>query len=318
MLGIGAGADYPQFDVIAIDDRSTDETGKILDEIAAANPRLRVIHVHDLPAGWLGKSHALHVGTREVKSDWLLFVDSDVTLEKNALSATLSLAIKRKYDALSILTRLECHRFIERLLLPPLAGAWGVMHTISLTNEDSRKTIAAANGQFFLIRRDVYEMVGGHDAVRNQITEDVELMRLLKSRDLKTRFFSGAHLAATRMHTNFHQIFNSWGRIFSGTSRRKPGRILAAITFLILAIFTVYPAIVWAVCDHSAMWGIVAAAHLVLMTAYLMLIYRWSGNPKRAALLAPITAAIMLAIFVFSLRKCRTGRIVWRGSEIIG
>src|SRR5450432_2196410 len=158
MLGIGAGADYPQFDVIAIDDRSTDETGKILDEIAAANPRLRVIHVHDLPAGWLGKSHALHVGTREVKSDWLLFVDSDVTLEKNALSATLSLAIKRKYDALSILTRLECHRFIERLLLPPLAGAWGVMHTISLTNEDSRKTIAAANGQFFLIRRDVYEM----------------------------------------------------------------------------------------------------------------------------------------------------------------
>jgi cellulose synthase/poly-beta-1,6-N-acetylglucosamine synthase-like glycosyltransferase len=310
--------DYPQFNIIAIDDRSSDDTGKNLDKIASKDSRLRVIHVEELPPGWLGKCHALHLGTRNVQGDWLLFVDSDVTLEPSALSSALALTIERKYDALSLLTRLECDRFIERLMLPPLAGAWAVMNTISLTNEDSRKNLAAANGQFFLIRRSAYESVGGHEAVKDQLAEDVELMRLLKLHDFKTRFFAGAHLVATRMHNNLRQMFNSWARIYSGTLRRNPQRILAAIVFVLLSIFTVYPAIIAAICLNSAPWLIASATHFVLMTSYLMLIYRWSGNQIRYALLAPAAGAMMIAIFIFSLRKCRSGQFVWRGTEFTG
>jgi cellulose synthase/poly-beta-1,6-N-acetylglucosamine synthase-like glycosyltransferase len=325
--------DYPSFDVIAIDDRSTDDTGKILDGIAAAEPRLAVLHIEPgtLPQGWLGKCHALHAGhthvVNEIKNQkskfknspaWLFFVDSDVTLEPQALSTALSMTLQRGYDALSIFTRLETHSFLERLMLPPLAAAWVIMYTASLTNEDSRKNIAVANGQFFLIRREAYEAVGGHAAVRDQITEDVELMRLLKSRDFKVRIFMGAHLAATRMHSNLRQMFNGWARIFSGTSRRSPWRILGAMWFLIASVFTAYPALAWGIYDAvhgSSLWLMAAAVHWVLMTIYFMRVYRWSGNPMRAALLIPYTTALMFAIYIYALRKCRTGQIRWRDTE---
>ncbi len=121
-----------------------------------------------------------------------------------------------------------------------LGGAWTMMYVVSLTNRDHSK-VAVANGQFFLIRREAYEKVGGHEAVRNQITEDVELMRLLKSNEFVVRFLVGWHLAATRMHSNLRQMFHGWGRIFSGTSRRSPWRILEAILFFLVTPI-VYPA----------------------------------------------------------------------------
>ena len=272
-----AEQEYPSFDIVAVDDRSVDRTGVILDEIAremnaktdtdsatevapplasgcptsvglcatSPNPKLRVVHIEQgaLPSGWLGKCHALLKGTKLATGEWLLFVDSDVTINRTALAQTLAVAIQRKYDALSIITQLECRSFWERLMLPMLGGAWTMMYFVSLTNRDNSK-VAVANGQFFLIRREAYEKVGGHEAVRNQITEDVELMRLLKSNEFTCRFLLGGHLASTRMHANLKQMFHGWGRIFSGTSRRSPFRILLAMLFFLVCGFSVYPAIV--------------------------------------------------------------------------
>ena len=105
--------DYSEFDVRVIDDRSADGTGEILDRVArdvesgAKAPGLCVRHIKELPEGWLGKCHALHEGTRDISSPWLLFVDSDVTIEPSALSRTLATAISRGYDAVSLLPRLE-------------------------------------------------------------------------------------------------------------------------------------------------------------------------------------------------------------------
>ena len=311
--------DYPNFSVVAVDDRSTDGTGAILDELAREHGELvSVTHVGQggLPDGWLGKCHALHVAARAADGEWILFVDSDVTLEPNALSRSLSLAVARKYDALSILTRLECDGFWDRLILPLAAGAWSVMHAVSLTNDDRRTRSAAANGQFFLIRRSAYEAVGGHESVRAQITEDVELMRHLKGRGFRTRFLLGSHLAATRMHSSLRQMFHGWARIYSGTSRRSPWRILGAMTFLILCGFTLYPALVWGVTGASLSrdfdWLIASGAHALLMTGYLALIYHWSGNRARFAWLFPLSGGVLLAILAFALRTCRTGRVNWR------
>jgi cellulose synthase/poly-beta-1,6-N-acetylglucosamine synthase-like glycosyltransferase len=312
--------DYPSFRVVAVDDRSTDGTGPLLDELAREHPRrVTALHIEQggLPDGWLGKCHALHVASRAVvESDWLFFVDSDVTLQSNALSRALSLSVARKYDALSILTRLECDGFWDRLLLPLAAGAWSVMHAVSLTNDDRRTRNAAANGQFFLIRRSAYEAVGGHESVRAQITEDVELMRHLKGRGFRTRFLLGSHLASTRMHSTLRQMFHGWARIYSGTSRRSPWRIIGAMALLVLCGFTLYPAVAWGVVRAARAsefgWLIASGAHALLMTAYLALIYQWSGNRARFACMFPLSGAVLLAILAFALRTCRTGRVTWR------
>ncbi len=307
--------DYPNFDVLAVNDRSKDDTCAILDRLAIENPRLHVHHIPDggLPAGWLGKCHALHAVAAKATGEWLLFVDSDVTLEPQALSTALACAIDRRYDALSILTRLECHTFWERLLLPIAAASWTVMHWVSLTNEDDRTDIAVANGQFFLIRRSTYEAVGGHASVRDQITEDVELMRRLKSAGNRVRLFFGAHLAETRMHATLRQMYHGWGRIYSGTSRRRMKNILLAILFFLVSGLSVYPALIVGAWDHR--WLLAASSHFVLMTAYLMLVYRFSRNPRWNALLFPLAAGVMLTIFVYALRMCRTGRVTWRDTQ---
>jgi cellulose synthase/poly-beta-1,6-N-acetylglucosamine synthase-like glycosyltransferase len=308
--------DYPRFDVIAIDDRSTDQTGSILDSLAAANPSLRVLHVApgDLPEGWLGKCHALHLATRSLTCDWILFVDSDVTLVPAALRTALSAAIDRKYDAVTLMTRLDARTFLERLVLPPAAMAWAAMNVISLTNEDDRPDIAVANGQFLLVRRDLYESVGNHAAVRDQITEDVELMRLLKSRGARVRILLGKHLAATRMHANFPQMLHGWGRIYSGSVRRNPARILAAMLFIVISGLSLYPAIAWSLLQPGRPWPLAATAHAALMTAYLAFVYRASGNRIRHALLYPVAAAYLLIFMTHALRLCRTGRYAWRGT----
>ncbi|MBC8109075.1 MAG: glycosyltransferase [Anaerolineae bacterium] len=311
--------DYPSFDVIAVNDRSGDDTGAILDSLSRESTRLRIVHIAKLPDGWLGKCNALHVGSRDARGDWLLFVDSDVSVEPAALRHTLGMCEQRKYDALSILTRLECHGFFEQLVLPLAAGAWSFVFTISLTNDDDAKDSAAANGQFFLIRRAAYESVHGHEAVRDRIVEDVELARLLKSRGFRTRVFFGNHLASTRMHSTWRQMLHGWGRIYSGTARRKTGRIIAAMLFVLIAGFSLYPAMVYGVYDliahHSWYWLAVSGVHAILLTLVVSMIYRGAGIGRRFALLFPISASALIVFFAYALRLCRTGQITWRGTQ---
>jgi cellulose synthase/poly-beta-1,6-N-acetylglucosamine synthase-like glycosyltransferase len=329
--------DYPQFDVLAINDRSTDDTGAVLDKIAAEisdeapaqrganggiHPSasrsagvLRIIHIpkDGLPPGWLGKCHALATAAATVRSDWLLFVDSDVELQPNALTIALSNAVNRKYDAVSILTKLDCRTFWEKLVLPLAAATWAVMFTVSATNDDDRKGDAFANGQFFLIRRSAYEAAGGHAAVRDQITEDVELMRRLKSSGFRTRLLFGNHLATTRMHATLTQMLHGWGRIYSGTSRRKMGRIALGIIFLLTIALSAYPML--ALSLFHPLWLPLAIAHLTLLTAYLALVYHSAGQPRRYAFLFPLGSAILLSLLIYALRMCRTGRVFWRDTH---
>jgi cellulose synthase/poly-beta-1,6-N-acetylglucosamine synthase-like glycosyltransferase len=310
--------DYPKLAVIAIDDRSADDTGCVLDDVAAKSAgRVRALHVAhgSLPAGWLGKCNALHTGAKDVDTPWLLFVDSDVRLQPNVLSRALALAEARRYDAVTMLTRLECHTFLEKLVLPLAAAAWSIMYAISRTNDDNRPSAAYANGQFLLVRTSAYCAAGGHEAVKDRITEDVELMRRMKAGGARTRFFLGATFASTRMHATLRQMFRGWGRIYSGTSRRSPWRIVAAIVFLLASGFSAYAALAWGVVGddfRTWLWG--SFAHLVVMTCVLAGLYGDSGNPRRNALLFPLGGGVLLAIFAFALKWCATGRIEWRGT----
>ena len=377
--------DYPRLQVIAIDDRSTDATGAELDRLAAEHPdRLKVLHVEQLPPGWLGKCHALHLGQQQAGGEWLFFVDSDVRVEPDALRRSLALMIDREYDALSILTTVRCETFAERLLLPPLAGAWSMMFFVDQTNEDSEPDRAVANGQFFLIRASAYRAVGGHERVKHQIVEDVELMRALKKEGFKTRFFAGAPLAATRMHTTLRQMFHGWARIYAGTARGRVGPLVLAMAVICVSWLSAYvglaaglvglagggaygsgmslvggwggettvdaikvgPATVGGARVGGAgvgamevgamsggeerggggatVWGlplhawvlILAALHLALITIILGLVYRWSGNGVRYALLFPLAGPVLLMVLAFSVRRAVGGQVEWRGARV--
>ena len=206
--------DYPDLELIAINDRSTDQTGAVMDQVAAEDPRLRVLHIpHDgLPAGWSGKSHALHQAVTHAKGDWLLFVDSDVVLEPDAARAAVSRAVAQEYDLFSFLPRLEAHTFWEELIMPLGGVALSVMFLVSMSNKDYLPRHGFANGQFLLIRRSVYDAIGGHASIRSALGEDVAMARRVKAAGFKTRITWGADFLAVRMFDSLSGLIKGWAR----------------------------------------------------------------------------------------------------------
>lgn len=323
-LATALGQNYPNFNVIAIDDRSTDRTGVVMDEMAAANPKLKVVHIQEgsLPPGWTGKNNALANGVQNADSDWLLFVDSDVLLEPMALSATVSVCVKKRFDLISLIPKMETHTLWEGLLIPLCAATAAAVHAAALTNTNSVNT-AFANGQFMLIRREAYESIGGHASVKDNYCEDMGLARLLKRNGFRPRVSWGTNLCQVRMYDSFPKILRGWSRIFMAAAVGRPWKSLAAMLFILVCCYSVYPAFAWGVyrfiypIDVFKGWGwmLTAAGHFTLMTVQIGLMYKWMLNPRRYALLFPVSGAILLYILARAVWMCITKKVEWRGTS---
>lgn len=319
--------DYPNLQVIAIDDRSTDNTGAVMDEMAAANPRLSVLHITQPPApGWTGKNNALFNGAKEATADWLLFVDSDVFLEKDALTTAMSVVLRKKFDMLSLLPRLESHSAWEAMLIPLAGSAASTMYLIALNNNSQLPNVAFANGQFMLMSRSSYDTIGRHETVRDRYCEDVEIARLMKTQGLRPRVSWGNDFCSVRMYSSLASIIRGWSRIYYAARVGSPWRTLAALTFVLLCCFTVYPALAWAVWRllhptpalHGYMgwaWLGASVAHWLVMTWFLGVMYYWSGNRRRNALMFPVAGSLLVYIFLRALRMCVTRKVEWRGTS---
>ncbi len=319
--------DYPNFDMVVIDDRSMDNTGAIMDEMAAANSKLRVVHIRQLPApGWTGKNNALHTGVQHAGGEWFLFVDSDVLLERDVLSACMSVVMRKKFDMISLLPRLESHSFWEGLLVPLAAGAASSMYLIALTNNNLMPKTAFANGQYLMIKRSAYETIGGHETVRDRFCEDMQIARLMKSRGLRPRVSWGNDFASVRMYSSLGAILRGWARIYYAAQVGTPGRVLAALSFVIVCCFSAYAALAWGIWrlvhPGRALWGYIGLAwllaslvHIGLLTYFLGVLYSWSGNRRRNAWLFPLGGAMLVSIFLRSVRMCITKKVEWRGTK---
>jgi len=307
--------DYPRFELVVIDDRSTDGTGEILDRMAAGDRRIKVVHLthRELPQGWGGKSYALHQGLSQAAGQWLLFVDADVQLEPDVLSQSLAVAVKREFDLVSLLPRFVGADFWERLLQPLAGAATSAMFLIALTNSNESK-VAFANGQFLLVKRAAYDAVGGHEAIRGTLSEDVAVARRLKAAGFRPRLGWADGWASVRMYAGLGEVFRGWSRNFYVGSLGRPWRILGLLAFLAVCWLSMFVAAAWGIARPSAAWLTAAGAHFAAMTWALVLMYRWSGNPWWNALLFPIGAAVLVAISVKALWICATGKVQWRGT----
>ena len=319
--------DYPNFDVVAIDDRSTDNTGAVMDELAANSPRLKAFHnTVPPPPGWTGKNNALHQGQKHADGRWLLFVDSDVVLEPDVLSSSMEVVLRKGFDLITLLPRLESHSRWESMLVPLCASAASSIYLVPLTNRHDMTNTAFANGQYLMISREAYDAIGGHETVRDRFCEDVEIARLLKANGWKPRVALGKQFCAVRMYNSLENIFKGWGRIFYAGRAGSPWPIVAGIAALVLCCFTAYGAFAYGVWRfvhpvgaqwHSHNWAWLAASliHLGMLTWFLGTMYRWSGNSRYNALLFPVGGTMLLAIFLKALRMCATKKVEWRGTS---
>jgi len=190
--------DYPDLHIVAVDDRSNDATGAIMDRIAATSAeRLSVLHVNDLPSGWLGKTHAMWLGATETQSDWILFTDGDVIFRPDALRRTLAYAETTLADHLVIFPTLIMKGFGERMML----GFFGLASLLLLRPwkvKDPRSRDSIGAGAFNLIRRAAYEELGTYHALRMEVIDDLKLGEAVKKHGLRQDCVVGTDLVRVR------------------------------------------------------------------------------------------------------------------------
>jgi chlorobactene glucosyltransferase len=318
--------DYPNFDVIVVNDRSTDATGRVMDELAQSNPKLKVLHIDQLPPGWTGKNHALYrAAAIAPKSgsdgEYLLFIDSDVILQPTVLSRTVTVADHKNYDLLSLILRHETPGLLEEILVPLASAAFGCAYLVGLSNSDSNNYFFG-NGQFMLFKRKSYDKIGGHEVVKNQYNEDMFLARIVKQSHLRARIAWAAHLGSVRMYDSLATIMRGWSRIFFGSSAGSPWRALLLIAFILVSCYSAFAAPIWGLyrLAHPIgmyagyAWIALAVIHWLVMTIQIAIIYRWMGARGLYSLLFPFSATFILAILARSVWMCLTKRVHWRGT----
>ncbi len=207
--------DYGHYEVIAVDDGSTDATGSILDDLAENHPngdRLWVLRLRDeLPKGWAGKPHAIHSGVQEASGEWLLFTDADTWHAPNALRSAMKQAVQEKIDLLTLGTEQELPHFWDRVLMPMAYLGISMQYPPRLVN-DPTSPVAVANGQFILISRSTYELVGGYARtdLKGTLLDDRDLARVVKENGFVLRFLDGRDLVHVHMYKGLRATWRGW------------------------------------------------------------------------------------------------------------
>jgi len=305
--------DYDNYEVIAVDDRSTDRTGEIMDRIAAspaAHERLKVIHVDGLPSGWLGKTHAMWLASQQATGDWFLFTDADVLFKPQALRRALAYAETERADHLVLFPRMIMKRAGEKMMIAFFQTLFVFGHRPWKVADPKTKDHMGV-GAFNLIRRNVYEAVGTYRALRFEVLDDMKLGKVVKNAGYRQRVVFGEDLISIRWATGAMGVVNNLTKNFFAILSFQWWRALlscAGLAFLNLGPFLG----IWL--PHG--WARLPFAFALLCMFLIYLGMSWKSSiPPYYFVLHPISTALFLYITLRSTYlTLGRGGVVWRGT----
>ena len=321
--------DYPDFEVVVTDDRSTDRTPEILRRLQSRyNGKLRVVTVKRLRQGWFGKNNAMREAATVATGRWLCFADADCRQTSvRTLSMAMSEALTQGTDFLSVLPVLETKTFWERLIQPVCAAVMIFWYHPDRVN-DPKSSAAYANGAFMLLKREVYEALGGHERVRAEMNEDMHLARLAKGAGYRLQVIQNQGLYVTRMYSTLGQCWRGWSRIFYGCLGTLRRLLLAAAvltTFSILPWVRLIASIFGLMLtgpEAAAGWRVLAigsAATILLEQSVVMRFYRLVRASPWFSLGYVLGACLCWGMLVNAMFKVRgTMQTTWRGTTYRG
>ena len=301
--------------IVAVNDRSTDRTGALMDEIAAeagaAGPHtLEAIHNRELPVGWLGKTHALALGTARATAPWLLFTDGDVTFDPRAVALTLEYARRERADHVVLVLTLVLTGIGEAAVFAALQVLSGFRNRLWKASDPKARDFFGAGG-FNLVRREVYEQVGGFEALRMEVVEDLRLAWKIKRAGFAQRIVLGRGLATIRWISGALGIVSLIEKNGFAALRYNVG--VSLLLFFSFALAIVLPLAAIAMGG----WGIVLglAIYALMAIAYAANRRVTQVSPWLVLLFAPATSIVLFALIRSMLLTLGRGGVEWRGTR---
>jgi hypothetical protein len=302
----------PNLEVLAVDDRSTDGTGEILDRLAAADRRLEVLHVRALPDGWLGKNHACHLGARRARGAWILFTDGDVVLAPDALARALAAARRCGLGHLAVLPRLVAPGLLERAFVTAFAALLAPFVGVRDLRRPGTRAYFGV-GAFNLVRRADYERAGGHARLPLEVVDDVKLGLLLRRSGVPQGAADSAGLVSVRWQNGLGASALGLVKNAFASLEYRPGRALGAA--VLVAAAGVVPLALLAYGPGAAVRALAGGALALSVLHHARAARRYAGANGAEGLLLPLCAVLLGAVVLGSAAAALwRGGVVWRGT----
>lgn len=314
-----AQQDYPNFEVVVLNDKSTDRTGAILEDLSLQYPQIRIIQGKDLPQGWVGKNFACHTLASQAAGDYFLFTDADTIHKPHMLQSAVAMMLDQKLDFISMIPNEEMVSWGEKIIIPMIHFLYFAYLPNDIITKSRKASVSAANGQFMFFSRKAYQHIGGHTIVKNNIVEDVFLAKEVKKNGLRMALVDGTQSVSCRMYTNFKEAFEGFSKnLFAGFSFHLPTFLIFLIHLFVLYIFPFLCIVYLIFCNDSTTSSIfyLSALNIAIpIIIRLIMAYRFKLSIS-ASFIHILTVFSCIAIGLNSLRWTYSKRgIQWKGRE---
>ena len=307
---------YPHFEVIAVNDHSTDATGEIIRSLADEFSNLHPLEGQVLPPGWLGKPFALHQAVLEAKGDYLIFTDADPVFQPHALTTAVHTMTVRDLDMLTLMPGTEFGSFWERAVQPVIFGYIAALSRFKKINSPDHTT-AMGFGAFIMFKKAAYERIGGHESVKHEVLEDVMLAKRAKKAGCKLLVADAKSIFSIRMYHSLKEIWTGWRKNIFIAMKKSIVRTVYHIGVVLGFLVTPYLVLFWNISEGTGiLWAGIALLGLLMTWAACLHLCDELRLQRGNAFLFPLGALMMSAIMMNSMLQVVVKKETeWRGRK---
>jgi chlorobactene glucosyltransferase len=306
---------YSNFELIVLDDNSSDNTYQLIATLETREERLRLIRGGILPPGWSGKNWACHQLAEAAQGDIFLFIDADTWMKPGALSATVGAMMDNQTDLLSSLPSEDTVTWSEKFIVPIIH--WAIMCFIPMVLAFHKRipALSISHGQYMCFRAEAYSKIGGHAAVRNQVVEDKALSRLITKGGMKWRLFDGTSILSCRMYRGSRESREGLIKnLFPFFGYNIPFFLFVWIWLIIVFWQPLVTLIMFAAgSDVSRIYLIPSTVSLGLSLLIWGIFYQRFRFPFYLTFLYPVTQIVISTVAMTSMVRNLRGTASWKG-----
>ncbi|MFN5007719.1 MAG: glycosyltransferase [Ignavibacteria bacterium] len=305
---------YSQYQVIVLNDHSTDKTGEILHRLSLEFPQLSIIEGGVLPSHWIGKPHACHQLAMKAKGEYVLFTDADTFHDRSSIESLMKFALTNNIDMLSAVPKQELKLFWEHVAVP-------FIHTLYLTYlphdlilKNPNPQFAAANGQALLFKKESYQLIGGHTSVANSIAEDIDLAIRIKSFGMRLCHASASEIISCRMYRSSRDVFTGFSKNAFATMHFDMHKLLFFVSHLFITYVFPFIGLCIGLLLNNPLIILFNGLSIILSMSLRFIIAMYFGYPLWHSFLHALTASTFIVFAINSaLWSKKKNGTEWKG-----